>query len=362
MAKRRETNIFSLSFVDVMSCGFGAVVLIFLIINHASETHSKVINQDLLAEIRMLDYQVDNGERDLVELRKELEALLRRVADSDQKLVDTRDAIAERTEDLSKLSANSLASIESLKKLKTDVETRQEEIERLRALEAANEGSRIRTVTGEGDRQYLTGMKVGGKNILIAIDTSASMLDDKIVNVLRRRNMDDERRRMAPKWQRAVKTTEWIAAQMPLDASFQIYGFNDEVTSMLDAGAGEWVELAEGRELDQALRKLTEVIPQNGTSLIKLIDKLNELRPPPDNVYLITDSLPTQGNRAPRGNTVSGRERLEYFQDAVNRMPAQVPVNVILFPMEGDPLASAAFWNLARTSGGSFLSPSRDWP
>ena len=29
---RRETNIFSLSFLDVMSCGFGAIVLIFLII------------------------------------------------------------------------------------------------------------------------------------------------------------------------------------------------------------------------------------------------------------------------------------------------------------------------------------------
>jgi len=39
-----------------------------------------------------------------------------------------------------------------------------------------------------------------------------------------------------------------------------------------------------------------------------------------------------------------------------------VPVNVIMFPMEGDPMAAAAFWNLARTSGGAFLSPSRDWP
>mgnify|MGYP000709420286 CR=1 FL=1 len=29
---RRQTNVFSLSFLDVMSCGFGAVVLIFLII------------------------------------------------------------------------------------------------------------------------------------------------------------------------------------------------------------------------------------------------------------------------------------------------------------------------------------------
>ena len=55
-----------------MSCGFGAVVLIFLIINHATERDTEVINDDLLSEIRMLDYQVQNGERDLVELLESL--------------------------------------------------------------------------------------------------------------------------------------------------------------------------------------------------------------------------------------------------------------------------------------------------
>jgi hypothetical protein len=362
MAKRRETNIFSLSFLDVMSCGFGAVVLIFLIINHATEREVKVINQDLLAEIRLLDYQVQNGERDLVELREELEALLRRVSESDQKLIDTETSIDDSVDDLARLSENSMASIESLEELKSDIETREEELERLRALEAVNDGSRVRSVVGEGDRQYLTGMKIGGKNILIALDSSASMLDDNIVNVIRRRNMNDDRKRMSPKWQRAVRTVEWIAAQMPLDASFQIYGFNQEVESLLDQGLGEWVELGEGRDLDKALTNLKERIPQKGTSLIKLVDSINSLSPPPDNVYLIIDSLPTQGLRPPRRATVSGRERLDHFEDAINRMPAQVPVNVILFPMEGDPLASAAYWNLARTSGGSFLSPSRDWP
>ncbi len=360
--RRRETNVFSLSFLDVMSCGFGAVVLIFLIINHATEEEAKVFNQDLLAEIRLLDYQVQNGERDLVELRKELEELLRRVADSDNKLLETRDSIETNSEDLAKLSADSLASIESLEELKSDIETREQELERLRAIEAASEGNRIRTVTGEGDRQYLTGMKIGGKHILIAVDTSASMLDNTIVNVLRRRNMSEERRRLAPKWQRAVRTVEWIGAQLPLDASFQIYGFNTEVSTFLETPATDWVPLGEGRELDQGLRALNEALPEGGTSLIKLVDSLNQLSPPPDNVYLIIDSLPTQGNREPRRNTVSGRERLDHFRDAVNRMPAQVPVNVIMFPMEGDPLASAAYWNLARTSGGSFLSPSRDWP
>ena len=54
--------------------------------------------------------------------------------------------------------------------------------------------------------------------------------------------------------------------------------------------------------------------------------------------------------------------RLKLFSRAAQKISRNVPLNVILFPMEGDPLASAAFWNLARTSGGSFLSPSRDWP
>ncbi len=86
------------------------------------------------------------------------------------------------------------------------------------------------------------------------------------------------------------------------------------------------------------------------------------MSPLPDNVYLITDSLPTQGEKPPRENTISGRDRLKLYTDATAKLPKGMPVNILLFPMEGDPMAAAAFWNLARTSGGAFLSPSRDWP
>ncbi|MGD8415427.1 MAG: hypothetical protein PVH91_00070 [Pseudomonadales bacterium] len=359
---RRQTNVFSLSFLDVMSCGFGAVVLIFLIINHASQEEADTVNQDALSEIRLLDYQVQNGERDLAELKEQLADLLARVSDSDQKLNSTKTQIDERTEDLAELENVSLARVESLEKLKSDVEAREKELKRLKAIEAEGEGSRIRSFTGEGDRQYLTGLKVGGKHILIAVDTSASMLDDDIVNVLRRRNMADERKIKAPKWQRAVRTVEWLSSQLPLDTSFQIYGFNESSEALLEPTQGEWIELGEGRELDDALTELKKRIPANGTSLENLALAMSELEPPPDNVYLIIDSLPTMGTRPPRGNTVSGRTRLNLFQDAVRKIPAQVPINVIMFPMEGDPMAAAAYWNLARTSGGSFLSPSRDWP
>jgi hypothetical protein len=46
----------------------------------------------------------------------------------------------------------------------------------------------------------------------------------------------------------------------------------------------------------------------------------------------------------------------------VRGLPAGIPVNVILFPMEGDPVAASAFWKLAQATGGSFMSLSEDWP
>ena len=137
---------------------------------------------------------------------------------------------------------------------------------------------------------------------------------------------------------------------------------NAETRSLLPEQHGEWIPLGEGRELDAALKAADDLTPAGGTNLDGLVDAINELTPAPDNIYLIIDSLPTRGNREPRRPTISGRDRLELFNDAIRRLPAQIPINVIMFPMEGDPMAAAAYWNLARTTGGAYMSPSRDWP
>ena len=345
-----------------MFCGFGAVVLIFVLVSKQTDDEFKVINKEMLSEIRLLDYQVQTGEKDLFQLQVLLDELKQRIADSARKLLTTEVDIDRSREEFKDLDLNSFAQLAHLNRLKSDVETREEELKRLRALQEASKGSRIREIEGAGDRQYLTGLKVGGKHILIAMDTSASMLDDTIVNVLRRRNMSEERKRLAPKWQRAIRTVEWLSAQIPLDANFQIYGFNVEATSFIPEEQGKWIPLGEGRELEQSLNEVRSRIPDKGTSLENLITAMNELTPLPDNVYLIIDSLPTQGTREPRAATVSAKERLKLFGEALRRLPANVPVNVIMFPMEGDLMAAAAYWNLARTTGGSFLSPSSDWP
>jgi len=360
--QRRRLTVFSLSFLDVMSCGFGAVILIFLIINHDTEEDQRVTNDDLLSEIRMLDYQVQQGEKNLFEMLEVLDDVDARVDDSDQNLASTKQSIEKRQADLDELKDTSVAKTESLKSLTADIETREEEVNRLLALKSASDGAQVRSFEGEGDRQYLTGLKVGGRNIIIAVDTSASMLDDTIVNVLRRRNMDEDRKRAAPKWQRAVRTVEWLAAQLPLDAEFQVFGFAEQTRSLVPDAGTDWVPMHDGQALNAAIEALRGEAPQGGSSLVNLILEIRQLSPIPDNVYIITDGLPTQGEDPPRAATVTGKRRLSLFGDAVNRLPKQIPINVIMFPMEGDPMASAAFWNVARVTGGAFISPSWDWP
>ena len=50
------------------------------------------------------------------------------------------------------------------------------------------------------------------------------------------------------------------------------------------------------------------------------------------------------------------------FWGAIKAGIVPIPINTLLLPMEGDPTAAGAFWQLAISSQGSFITPSRDWP
>jgi len=358
-AKRRFT-VFSLSFLDVMSCGFGAVVLIFLIVNHRIETETTHADRELLSESRKLDFLIAAGQKDLAEMREELEDSRKRVARARQRLLATIADRDRRRDGMDELEKRTLAETQSIEALKSDVDSREAELKLLQAQEEAVLGTRLREIKGEGDRQYLTGLFVGGRHVLIALDVSASMLDSTIVQIVRRRNMPEARQRAAPKWQRAVRTVEWLAAQLPVDANFQIALYHAETRFLLPSRT--WHEVLDPTALNRALDELADVVPAGGTSLVSLADAIAGMAPLPDNVFLITDGLPTQGAREPRRAAVSGRERVRHFEDAVKLLPRDVPVNTILLPLEGDPIASSAYWQLAVRSGGTYMSPSEDWP
>lgn len=358
-AKRRFT-VFSLSFLDVMSCGFGAVVLIFLVINHRIDTETPDVDREALAESRKLDYLIEIGQKDLVDLQERVEDTRQRVADARRQLLAKLFDRDRRKDDVEELEARTIAAQESIEELKTDVETRERDVRRLQAEEEAQEGSKVRAIEGEGDRQYLTGLFVGGRHILIALDVSASMLDETIVQVIRRRNMAPERQRTAPKWRRAVRTVEWLAAQVPLDSNYHILLYAEDARFVLPERT--WQPASDPDALEEALDLLDETVPSGGTNLHALVETINTLRPVPDNIFLVTDGLPTRSSDEPRRSTVDGRRRLRLFADAVRLLPQQVPVNPILFPLEGDPMASGAYWQLAVATSGTYMSPSEDWP
>ena len=57
--KRRPFSVFTLSFLDVMCCGFGAVVLLFMILKHEQVERERVRKVDLSVEVDALQAQLD---------------------------------------------------------------------------------------------------------------------------------------------------------------------------------------------------------------------------------------------------------------------------------------------------------------
>ena len=358
--KRSPPNVFSLAFLDVIACGFGAVILFFMIINTGSTRESNERTKTLQEEATRLEREVLEGRLHLVVLRNSLEELELEQVEAQGRSQRIIAAIRKKTIELAELQEDTLASTEHIAALKADLESLEADAERLEGASHGrdDQGAALRTFEGEGDRQYLTGLKVGGERILILIDASASMLDQTVVNIVRRRHLPDAEKRRSAKWQRAVLTVDWLTTRIPAASQFQIYTFATEATPLIDDSEGQWLEASAPRTLNDAVRKLREVVPDGGTSLQNAFVALRSLNPLPDNVYLLTDGLPTQGANQPRRNTVSPARRLSHFRKALEVLPSRVPVNVILFPMEGDPDAAINFWLLAQSSGGSLLSPS----
>jgi len=361
---RRKVEFFSLSFLDVVCCGFGAVILVFTILNTVFDGSLRPVTVDLRGEVDMLEEEVLEGHQNLVELRNtvretEREAVL--ASGLSRRLIET---LIEVQEELATYEASTLAKREHVNKLKTDIKTLEEEMKRLSAAAPAEEtpGDRLRSFVGDGDRQYLTGLKVGGRRILVLVDTSASMLGDDVVNVVRRRNLADHMKLRSPKWRQAVATVDWITTQFPRDSSFQIYGFSTKAVPIVPGTDGQWLDAGSREVLDGAVQHLRKVVPAGGTNLLQGFSAISTMRPAPDNVYLLVDGLPTQGKRPPGRTTISARDRLKLFEEATRELSSRIPMNVILFPMEGDPMAPSAFWKLAMATGGAFVSPSADWP
>ena len=238
-ARRRNLNPISLAFLDVMFCGFGAVILIFLILDHNSTANTLEENPDLTAEINLLREEVKVGELGLVQLRNTFSDVSFEVVTAEGLARQIQEQLETFLQELAALENSSVATEESIEQLRADVQSLEEELLRLQASALDQEGNSVRQFLGDGNRQYLSGLFLGGQRILILIDSSASMLDSTLVNIIRTRNMSDDRKKQAPKWQRVVKTVDWISTQLPITSRYQIWEFNEDLESVLGSSLDE---------------------------------------------------------------------------------------------------------------------------
>ena len=365
MKPRRTVEVFSLSFLDCICCAFGAVILFYTIIS-AQSGMVRISNTDnLMAEVNRLEEEVLTGTKNLIILRNAVEQTKSDQATAEKKEKQLMIDLKVNELQMSAYDQTSLARRERIEKLKSDIQALEAGTRRLEA------GALDRSVAGQdikafrntgGDRRYITGIKMRGKRVLILLDRSASMLHQDLVNIIVMRNQDETKKRGAAKWRRAVDTVNWIVAQLPPDAQFQIYGFNTKAEAVVTSSAGKWQDANDPLVRSKNVEALSAITPKDGTSLINAFAAVKTISPLPDQIILITDGLPTQGKQPGFRKSIDAGARARLFDDAVGELPDKVPVDVILLPMKGDLPAAHRFWQLTRFTQGILLMPSKDWP
>ena len=143
MVKKRRNIAFSLSFLDIMACGFGAVTLLFLILRH-NATEVELPDPRLASEVDLLQQDIRQAEDERVELLNSLEELQLQLVKAQG---DSERVITDLEEQERSIQADPK---DELAKLRRQVE----ELERETAqLEEVEFGDKVREFLGDGNRQ-----------------------------------------------------------------------------------------------------------------------------------------------------------------------------------------------------------------
>lgn len=348
--KRRETEIFSLSFMDCICCGFGAVLLLFILTTGQKADSSE-------ETVEELKQRVAEMEKEITKEQDELAKMARPAAMTAEELAAVREenrSIKRKADEMDEELKQLLRQLAALKN---------EEAKLLADLKAMPEEEQQPVPIPEVDRrQYLTGVQMEGSHVLFVVRASGSMLGDTIDEAAGRLEDPEFKKREAPKWQRVVRALEWLVASLAPDTNFQILLFNDDTIPLLpDRGEG-WISRGDRSGVQQSLTKLRLVVPKGSANLERAFNHVRYMPTLPDAIVLITDGLPTASESSPASDSTDDDTRMLYLRQAVRQLPPRIPVSTILFPTSGDPGAPALYWELAGFTKGALVSPSADWP
>jgi hypothetical protein len=349
-SKRREVEVFSLSFLDCICCGFGAVLLVFILTIAKKTNIDQTDIEDLRARAMAMEREITVSQTDLDRLAKILAAAQNELDSINAKNVQDDLRLSERQRQLLLILQQTGAMKEALAALLA--EKKNLPTEELAPLPIPNIDR----------RQYLTGVKLTGEFVVFLIRASGSMLDDTIEAASSRLADTDEKKREAPKWQRTVHAIEWMIASLAPETRFQILFFNDDVTPVLPDRGDEWFSPRDKRSINAIVKQLATIVPKGGANLEKAFTAIRFLPLSPDIFVIFRAGLPTKSDSLAFEGDVGQDERIRFFKIAVKQLPPRIPISTILFPMSGDPAGPALFWELANASRGALVSPAKSWP
>ncbi len=216
------------------------MILLFVVVNSQNAAQRQRVTEDLTSETERWEQGLLEGRRNLVHARNALEEVSAELVQTEGLARHILQVLGQKRQELADRDKQTLAAREHVNKLKADLQSLEEDVKRLQAGAKREEelGRNLRPFPGQGDRQYLTGLKMGGQRILILVDASASMLDETVVGVIRRRNMSPAEKQSAPKWRQAVATVDWLTANLSPASRVQIYVFNESAASLLESAPG----------------------------------------------------------------------------------------------------------------------------
>lgn len=345
-----------------MSCGLGAIILVFMLVKYNVDTTA--LQSELLHHEQEEKLQKELAELKAREgsLRSEISKLNLTTRTAEQAIGATSSNLAQVQ---NKLSSKESEAIEQREKLRAIQE-------KINSIEVAKTSDVIEDPK-IGEENYLIGLRVEGRKIGILVDASASMTDEILLDVIRRKNSSNKSKRAGPKWQRTKRILRWLLARLPSGSRVEVIAYNDQARVL---GAKGWKPSRDSNALGQVIRDLDALVPEGPTNLQIGLEALARARP--SSIYVITDGLPTAGDSNykslnpfaacsalwGKSNTISGECRLKLFQHTIKTAgpSAGVRVNVILLPIEGDPAASTAYWSWSSTTGGLLISPAGSWP
>jgi len=197
--KLRDFDIFSLSFLDVISCGFGAIVLLILISNNADTPASdeSSIAQQLLSQVLQMETIIDAMSDELEEVEQAWQTK-QLVLD---RLKSTARDISEELQTSQNVSSQIAEDVEGLALVQSSL----------------NRAGVSQNTAGVRDTEVV-GIPVDSDYVIFIIDTSGSM---------------------RAIWERVVAEVENVIQIHPKIKGFQI--LNDNGAHLISAYRGKWI-------------------------------------------------------------------------------------------------------------------------